>query len=134
MQKKMFLKVLTVWMVFKLESIIASIIIICVKMNEDIIAWGYLAGWKWITTIFSNLWWCIGATIINGQRITTFTKIALFYYCFFMLTKIKSILPAAWIVFNIKTDKVDFYQFSTRHLNVPWYIQIGEYGLAQKIF
>ena len=36
-KKEDVLKVLTVWMIFKLESIITTINMICVKMNKDLI-------------------------------------------------------------------------------------------------
>ena len=65
------LKVLTVWMVFKLESTIIIIIIVCFKMDIYLIAGRCLAGGNRIATIFANYWWCIGATIIDVQRIVT---------------------------------------------------------------
>ena len=78
---KIVFKVLTRWMIFKIETIVVVIIPICVKINVHHIACGYLVGWKWISTIFSNHWdWRIictfWSTIINGQKIRA--KIALF--------------------------------------------------------
>ena len=68
---------ITWYIIFQFESC-SSVIVIRMKMNEELVAWRDLGRWQWITTIWiSQYGWCIWTTIIDCQWIFPEKKINL---------------------------------------------------------
>ena len=80
-------KILTCCIVFQFESS-SSVYIIRMKINKEVVAWGYLARWGGMT-IFSNYWRCHWTSIIHGQFIIAETIIPISFTVFIMV-KIKA--------------------------------------------
>ena len=71
---------LTCWIVFHFESSFCHSPI-RFKLNHDPIAWWYMVGSNWSTTILSHHGWCTWSTIINGQGIPA-EKIIYWFFSF----------------------------------------------------
>ena len=76
-------KILTCCIVFQFESS-SSVYIIRMKINKEVVAWGYLARWGGMT-IFSNYWRCHWTPIIHSQFIIAETIIPILFTVFIMV-------------------------------------------------